>query len=68
MGLKLYNERVHVTKNASEWLFDGFEDPLINLAKGNPLFVGEDIPPFDKFGWFYMVIKMVLVNRTPRLI
>ena len=55
MGFSLYNEKVHVTKNASEWLFDGYEDPLINLAKGNPLLDETEIPPFDRFGWFYMV-------------
>lgn len=58
MGFSLYNEKVHVTKTAIEWLFDGFEDPLINLAKGNPLLTDSDIPPFDRFGWFYMVINV----------
>lgn len=57
MGFSLYNEKVHVTKYASEWLFDGYEDPMINLARGNPLLEDSDIPPFDRFGWFYMVMK-----------
>jgi CD36 family len=48
------NQKVHVTKNASEWLFDGYEDAMINLAKDNPLLDAGDIP-FDRFGWFYMV-------------
>lgn len=56
MGFSLYNQRVHVTKNASEWLFDGYADPMIDLAKDNPLLDAGDIP-FDRFGWFYMVSR-----------
>lgn len=43
-----------MTKNASEWLFDGYSDPMIDLAKGATFLDAGDIP-FDKFGWFYMV-------------
>ena len=50
----MYNQKVHVTKNASEWLFDGYEDAMIGLAKDNPILDAGEIP-FDKFGWFYMV-------------
>ncbi|KAG5684261.1 hypothetical protein PVAND_013497 [Polypedilum vanderplanki] len=51
-GLRIYGNNVHVTKTAGEWLFDGFEDPMITLAKSNPFLT--DIPTnFDKFGWFY---------------
>lgn len=54
IGLKGFNQNVHVTKKASEWLFDGYDDSMINLAKSNPLLNAGNIP-FDKFGWFYMV-------------
>lgn len=41
-----------MTKTAGEWLFEGFEDPMINMAASNPLI--SDIPAYaDKFGWFY---------------
>lgn len=53
-GFTVYSQKVHVTKNASEWLFDGYADPMIDLAKDNPFLDAGDIP-FDKFGWFYMV-------------
>ncbi|XP_012253563.1 protein croquemort-like [Athalia rosae] len=42
---------VHVTKTVDELLFKGYEDPLIDMGKISPV---ADIPPFDKFGWFYM--------------
>jgi scavenger receptor class B protein 1 len=52
VGFKIYGKKIHVTKTAGEWLFEGFEDPMINLAKSNPFL--SDIPTmFDKFGWFY---------------
>lgn len=54
LGFTFYSQKVHVTKNASEWLFDGYEDPMINLAKDYTFLDAGDIP-FDKFGWFYMV-------------
>lgn len=53
-GFAAMSQKVHVTKNASEWLFDGYEDAMINLAKDNPMLDAGDIP-FDRFGWFYMV-------------
>ena len=54
------NQKVHVTKNASEWLFDGYEDQMINLAKDNPFLDAGNIP-FDRFGWFYMV-QLIIKN------
>lgn len=54
LGLALYHQNVHVTKTANEWLFEGYEDDMITLAKGMPILDAGDIP-YDKFGWFYMV-------------
>ena len=44
----------HVTKTVREFLFDGYEDPLITMAETLPALAQIDIP-FDKFGWFYKV-------------
>jgi hypothetical protein len=52
MSFSYYDQKIHVSKTASEWLFEGFDDPLINIAASNPLL--NDIPKYaDKFGWFY---------------
>ncbi|XP_076673421.1 protein croquemort isoform X2 [Andrena cerasifolii] len=52
LSLMLSSSEVHVTKTVGELLFSGYEDSLINL--GRMAAMGEEIPPFDKFGWFYM--------------
>ena len=52
LSLMLSSSEVHVTKTVGELLFAGYEDSLINL--GRMAAMGEEIPPFDKFGWFYM--------------
>lgn len=44
-----------VTKTVRELLFDGYDDPLLdllNLIKNSTFNI-----PFDKFGWFYAVIN-----------
>ena len=51
-GFTLYNQKVSVTKLASEWLFEGYEDSMLSLAKDMPMLDAGDIP-FDRFGWFY---------------
>jgi scavenger receptor class B, member 1 len=55
MSLSFFGQKVHLTKTAGEWLFEGYEDPIIGVAKeiASVLDIG-DIP-FDKFGWFYSV-------------
>ncbi|XP_059480400.1 protein croquemort-like isoform X2 [Neocloeon triangulifer] len=45
-------ETRHVTKKVREYLFEGYEDPLISLADTLPALAQIDIP-FDRFGWFY---------------
>ncbi|KAL3269245.1 hypothetical protein HHI36_008325 [Cryptolaemus montrouzieri] len=44
--------RIDVTKSVGEMLFFGYDDVLINVAKTIP-FVSKNLPPMDKFGWFY---------------
>lgn len=44
-----YKEKLVVTRAASQWLFEGMKDSLLDFIKQyNPQLV-----PFDKFGWFY---------------
>jgi hypothetical protein len=55
LSLAFYGQKLHVTKNASQWLFEGYEDPIINVAKEIASFLGVGDIPFDRFGWFYKV-------------
>lgn len=48
-----FHTKIHVTKTAREFLFDGYSDPLLNLASIVPSSVVPVQIPFDKFGWFY---------------
>lgn len=62
MGMGLYGEERHVTKRVQELLFDGFEDPLIDMARSMPSLTGGGAVPFDKFGWFYTVNSYLLMT------
>ncbi|KAJ2950287.1 hypothetical protein O0L34_g11650 [Tuta absoluta] len=53
MGLQLYGQAISVTKPARELLFEGYEDPLLDMAKNLPASVTGGAPPVDRFGWFY---------------
>lgn len=53
LSLMLSTSNAYITKTVDELLFKGYEDSLIEM--GRLAVSGEDIPPFDKFGWFYMV-------------
>lgn len=44
-----------VDRSISQLLFEGYEDPLINMAKTMENLQHLEIPPYDKFGWFYEV-------------
>ncbi|XP_026314759.1 protein croquemort-like [Hyposmocoma kahamanoa] len=49
--MRLYHEHMFITANASSWLFDGIDDPILKTAHKIP-----DFPiyiPYDRFGWFY---------------
>ncbi|CAO1400864.1 unnamed protein product [Diamesa serratosioi] len=52
MGLTVYQQEIHVTKQARELLFDGYEDNMVLMAKENPMFDTGEIP-FDRIGFFY---------------
>jgi len=45
-----FKSTLYLTKNVQELLFDGYEDPLLDLASHLP---PGTVPPYDKFGWFY---------------
>ena len=52
--MKTPNE-VFISKNVSELLFEGYSDPLLDLASHLPENISISIPDYDKFGWFYDV-------------
>lgn len=49
---KILNTNISVTKTVGEWLFDGYNDPVLDLIH---TINSTQVPqfPFDKFGWFY---------------
>lgn len=59
--VKLLKSQMFVTKTAGELLFDGYSDPLLDLAKELPPGI---LPPFDKFAWFYQVTQTSRSNSS----
>lgn len=58
VGLSLYKQQVYVTKEAREFLFDGYQDDLIDMAREMARFdPAQFAVPYDRFGWFYQVIS-----------
>lgn len=55
MGLSMFGHKVSVTKRAGEFLFEGYEDPLLELAKSMPPSATGNAPIVDRFGWFFGV-------------
>ncbi|ODM90878.1 Protein croquemort, partial [Orchesella cincta] len=49
IAMKLFDTSLHVQKSVRELTFEGYEDPLLELASILP----GVMLPFDKFGWFY---------------
>lgn len=45
------SRRLYTSKKVDEWLFTGYSDNLLTMGKMMPI---EDVPNFDRFGWFYM--------------
>lgn len=50
----MYKQEIAVTKLAREFLFEGYEDELVNAAKAMPFLTEGKNIPFDRVGWFYM--------------
>lgn len=53
LSLLLKTSRIYVRKTVNELLFAGYDDPLISLGK-MAITDDEELPPYDRFGWFYM--------------
>ncbi|RVE50581.1 hypothetical protein evm_004808 [Chilo suppressalis] len=49
--LRMFHDNMFLTANVSQWLFDGIDDRVIDIAEKIP-FITINIP-YDKFGWFY---------------
>lgn len=64
MSLAFYGQKLHITKSANEWLFEGYEDPIIPIAKEIASFLGVGEIPFDRFGWFYQVNIKIKSNKN----
>lgn len=55
MGLAMFGHHLSISKLATELLFEGYDDPLLDLAKSLPASATGGAPPVDKFGLFYGV-------------
>ncbi|ODM87463.1 Protein croquemort, partial [Orchesella cincta] len=53
MAMALFDTSLHVKKSIRELTFEGYEDPLLELASILPDFLLPTAIPFNKFGWFY---------------
>lgn len=51
-------QKISVTKTVSEFLFNGYTDPLLTAGRGWPTTSSK--VPYDKFGWFYKVCLEVI--------
>ncbi|XP_050668711.1 protein croquemort-like isoform X2 [Leptidea sinapis] len=61
MVMRMSHKNIFLTANATSWLFDGIEDPVLNFASQIP-----NLPyniPFDKFGWLYTFVPAKRLNR-----
>jgi len=43
-------------KTVDELLFTGYSDSLLTMSKAVSV---DDVPTFDRFGWFYMVCLLI---------
>lgn len=50
-----YINKPYVTKTASEFIFDGYEDPILDVVIKLNQYIPIDLP-FKRVGWFYGVI------------
>ena len=56
-----FKMKIHIIKTINELIFEGYVDELIQL-KSMVQLPDDDSPPFDRFGWFYMVsLKTILL-------
>lgn len=55
MSLAFFGQEIHVTKNASELMFEGYEDSMMAVVSEIGRIMGYVVPFDDRFGWFLMV-------------
>lgn len=55
LSMLLTSSKVYVVKTVDELLFRGYKDNVLTMG----LMIAEDAPPYDKFGWFYMVCLLI---------
>jgi hypothetical protein len=55
LGLTFFDQKFHVTKTASELLFEGYEDSMISIASEIVKMMDMEVPFDDRYGWFYKV-------------
>ena len=55
MSLAFFGQQIHLTKTASELLFEGYEDAMISVASEIGKIMGFDVPFDNRYGWFYQV-------------
>ncbi|CAK1540786.1 unnamed protein product [Leptosia nina] len=53
MGLAMFGQGISVSRLAGELLFEGYDDPLMEIAKNLPASTTGGAPPLDRFGLFY---------------
>lgn len=54
-------KKPYITKTAGEFLFDGYDDPILDIIIKLKSFVPINLP-FKKVGWFYGVIIYILFS------
>lgn len=58
--LKMSNiDKPYLTKTAGEFIFDGYDDPILDVIIKLKSFLPIELP-FKKVGWFYGVIIHIL--------
>ena len=64
------DQTVHIKKKVGDILFFGYSDPLLDIARSLPSFSGIEVPPFDKFAWFYNVniVKILIIYHIKKKI
>lgn len=68
MAMRALGVEISVKKSVGQFLFDGYADPLLDLAKLIPSAIVPVTIPFDKFGWFYTVSESAFSNLIPRIL
>lgn len=57
ISLNAFGQKIFTTKTVDEWLFQGYDDPIIPTAAMIAKLIGVGDIPFDRFGWFYQVSR-----------